>query len=100
VPGRAHGLRKAIAARLAESQATSHELMAVTGHQTLQEAERYAKAARKPQMADTAMARLQKTTRIAPPKLPAGQDEEKSLLKQVILAPMALPWGIEPQFSP
>ena len=52
-----------------------------------------AKAACKPQMADTAMAKLQKATRIAPPKLPAGQIEEKSLLKQMILAPNGAPMG-------
>jgi integrase/recombinase XerD len=31
----AHGLRKATASQLAERGATTHEIMAVTGHQTL-----------------------------------------------------------------
>ena len=52
VPGRAHGLRKAMAARLAESQATAHEVMSITGHRTLEEVENYTRAARKPQMAE------------------------------------------------
>lgn len=79
VPGRAHGLRKAIAARLAESQATSHELMSVTGHKTLEEVERYARAARKPLMADSAMMKLQARSIIVPPNSEVGQEEEKAL---------------------
>jgi len=41
----AHGLRKAAAARLAERGATAHEIMAITGHQSLEEVERYTRAA-------------------------------------------------------
>ncbi|MBA4223363.1 MAG: integrase [Methylobacterium sp.] len=100
VPGRAHGLRKAIAARLAESQATPHEVMSVTGHKTLEEVERYARAARKPRMADSAMMKLQAGSTNVPPGSEVGQEEEKSFIKQAHLAAMALPWGIEPQFSP
>lgn len=100
VPGRAHGLRKAIAARLAESQATAHEVMSVTGHKTLQEVERYTRAARKPQMADSAMSKLMANAIIVPPIPEVGHEEEKSHTNQAYLAPMALPWGIEPQFSP
>ena len=37
-----HGLRKACARRLIEAGATPHEMMAVTGHKTLAEAQRYA----------------------------------------------------------
>ncbi|MCW5694558.1 MAG: tyrosine-type recombinase/integrase [Pseudolabrys sp.] len=54
----AHGLRKATATRLAERGATAHQIMAVTGHKTLQEAERYTRAARQAQLADAAMAKL------------------------------------------
>lgn len=56
----AHGVRKATAARLAESGATPHEIMAITGHQTIAEVERYTKAARKPGLADKGMGRLKK----------------------------------------
>ncbi len=54
----AHGLRKATAAALAEAGATAHEIAAVTGHMSLEEIERYTRAARKRGLADTAMAKL------------------------------------------
>lgn len=54
----AHGLRKATAALLAEAGATPHEIMAITGHQTLEEVERYTRAARRALMADSGFARL------------------------------------------
>jgi integrase len=54
----AHGLRKAAAARLAERGATPHEIQAITGHKTLKEVERYTEAARRPGLADSAMAKL------------------------------------------
>jgi integrase/recombinase XerD len=54
----AHGLRKATAARLAERGATPHEIMAVTGHRSLEEIERYTRAARRAGLADSAMAKL------------------------------------------
>jgi integrase len=39
-----HGLRKAAARRLAENYRTGHQIMAVTGHQTLKEVDRYTRA--------------------------------------------------------
>lgn len=54
----AHGLRKATAARLAERGATPHEIMAITGHQTLGEVQRYTKAAQMRGLADAGMALL------------------------------------------
>jgi integrase/recombinase XerD len=54
----AHGVRKATSTALAESGATPHEIMAVTGHQTLEEVERYTKAANRKTTADAAMAKL------------------------------------------
>jgi integrase/recombinase XerD len=56
----AHGLRKAAATRLAESGATAHEIMAVTGHQSLKHVEVYTKAAARPGMADSAIAKLRR----------------------------------------
>jgi integrase/recombinase XerD len=56
----AHGLRKATSARLAERGATAHEIMAITGHQSLEEVERYTRAARKSQLADSAMSKLKR----------------------------------------
>jgi integrase len=54
----AHGLRKATAARLAERGASPHEIMAITGHRTLHEVERYTRGARQRELADRAMAKL------------------------------------------
>ena len=54
----AHGLRSAAAARLAERGATPHEIMAITGHQTLEEVEHYTRTANRQKLADAAMDRL------------------------------------------
>lgn len=54
----AHGLRKALATRLADQGATPHEIMAITGHKTLSEVERYTKSARQSKLADSAMSKL------------------------------------------
>lgn len=54
----AHGVRKATSARLAEEGASPHEIMSITGHQTLDEVVRYTADAQRPGMADKAMARL------------------------------------------
>ena len=53
----AHGLRKAFARRLAEAEATAHEIMAVTGHKTLAEVQRYSDSAMCEELADSAMAK-------------------------------------------
>ncbi|WP_170116466.1 tyrosine-type recombinase/integrase [Devosia submarina] len=57
VPGRAHGLRKACATRLAEKGATPHEIMSITGHRTLKEVVRYTQAANQKQLAESASKR-------------------------------------------
>ena len=57
----AHGLRKAQASRLAERGATPHEIMAITGHKTLEEVERYTRKAKTKGLADRAMARLKRS---------------------------------------
>jgi integrase/recombinase XerD len=54
----AHGVRKATSTALAEAGATPHEIMAITGHQTLEEVERYTKAFSRQKTADTGMAKL------------------------------------------
>ena len=56
----AHGLRKSTSVELAESGATPHEIMAITGHQTLEEVERYTRAANRKLNANAAMAKLKK----------------------------------------
>lgn len=54
----AHGLRKAIARKLADAGCTPHEIMAITGHESLKEVQRYAAAANRKQLATSAMKRL------------------------------------------
>jgi len=51
----AHGLRKAAARRLAEAGCSAHEIMAITGHQTLAEAERYTRSANQITLARSAI---------------------------------------------
>jgi len=53
-----HGLRKAICRRLAEAGCTSHEIMAISGHKTLAEVDRYTKAANREKLAQSAMRAL------------------------------------------
>lgn len=50
-----HGLRKGGARRLAEASATPHEIMAVTGHKTLSEVERYTREVDHKKLARSAM---------------------------------------------
>lgn len=57
VPGRAHGLRKAAASRLAELGASDREIMAITGHATPKEITRYTKKAQQMILAGNAMKR-------------------------------------------
>jgi integrase len=54
-----HGLRKAAARRLAEAGCSTKEIAAITGHRTLQEIERYTKAADQKRLAVAAMERLE-----------------------------------------
>jgi integrase len=50
-----HGLRKAAARRVAEGGGTARQIMAVTGHRTLSEAERYTRDVDQENMARTAV---------------------------------------------
>jgi integrase len=54
-----HGLRKACCRRLAEAGCTTSEIMAISGHKSLAEVERYTKAAEQKIMAARAIARTQ-----------------------------------------
>jgi integrase len=57
VPGRSHGLRKAASVRLAEADCTPHEIMAITGHKSLREVERYTREANRKKLAKSAGAK-------------------------------------------
>jgi hypothetical protein len=54
---RLHGLKKGGMRRLAEDGATTHELMAISGHKTLSEVQRYTDAADRKRLAETGMAK-------------------------------------------
>lgn len=56
----AHGLRKAAARRMAEAQKSTHEIMAITGHRSLAEVERYTRAASQERLAKTAATGLKR----------------------------------------
>lgn len=56
----AHGLRKAAARRMAEAQKSAHEIMAITGHRSLGEVERYTRAASQEMLAKTAATGLKR----------------------------------------
>ncbi|WP_244471628.1 tyrosine-type recombinase/integrase [Methylobacterium sp. ARG-1] len=96
----AHGLRKATAARLAERGCTPHEIMAVTGHQTLEEVERYTREAQRAGLADSAWRRYANGQRGPTADRGSGPTSAKSLSELAKNAPVALPRGIEPLFSP
>jgi integrase len=55
-----HGLRKTAAKTLAEVGCTAHEIMAVTGHKSLKEVQRYTKAADQKRLAAAAIRRLER----------------------------------------
>ena len=50
-----HGLRKAAARRLAEAGCTAHQIMSITGHQSMKEVERYTKAVEQKRLAVAAI---------------------------------------------
>jgi len=54
----AHGLRKAAARRLAEAGCSANQIMAITGHKSLKEVERYTRAAGQRLLAESAMKRV------------------------------------------
>lgn len=58
-----HGLRKAASRRLAEAGCTTLQIMAITGHTTMAEIERYTEAAQQPLLAAAAIQRLPLSTR-------------------------------------
>jgi integrase/recombinase XerD len=77
VPGRAHGLRKATATRLAEAGATPHEIQGLTGHRTLKEVEVYTRKARQKLLADAAIEKLT-ANKNPPTELESGSKRPKS----------------------
>jgi integrase len=67
-----HGLRKTAARMLAESGCSAHQIASITGHKSLTEVERYAKAANQKRMATAAIHQLEQNgNRTASGKRPA-----------------------------
>jgi integrase len=94
-----HGLRKAAARRLAEAGCSASEIMAITGHKTLAEVERYTRAAEQEQLARRAIKRQSenKSGKFDRDKVANATDEFEITS---LINPMALPTGIEPVFQP
>jgi integrase/recombinase XerD len=93
---KAHGLRKAAARRLAEAGCSAHEIMAVTGHKTLSEVERYTRAAEQERLNAAAMAKQVENKKLANSPGQVGKRLEAKKKKSGV----ALPRGLEPLFSP
>ena len=55
-----HGLRKAGSRRLAQAGATPHEIMAVTGHKSLAEVQRYTRGVEQERAAEAAFSKLER----------------------------------------
>jgi integrase len=55
---RLHGLKKSGMTRIANAGGSAHELMAISGHRTLSEVQRYTNDADRKRLADSGMARL------------------------------------------
>ncbi len=60
-----HGLRKAACRRLAEAGCTAPQLMAISGHRTLSEAQKYIEAANRAKLAKEGMGKVTRMTRAA-----------------------------------
>jgi integrase len=59
-----HGLRKSCCRRLAELGCTTSEIMAISGHKSIAEVERYVRAAEQKRMADRAMAKTEQLVKL------------------------------------
>lgn len=94
-----HGLRKAAARRLAEAGCSASEIMAITGHKTLAEVERYTRAAGQEQLARRAIKRQSENES---GKLDSERVANSDGLIEIasLIGNMALPTGIEPVFQP
>jgi integrase len=69
-----HGLRKAAARRLAEAGCTPHQIMAITGHENLSEVTLYTASADQERLADEAMDKIERETKVSKPAGPLRQN--------------------------
>ena len=94
-----HGLRKSAARRLAEAGCSASEIMAITGHETLAEVERYTRAAEQQRLARQAIKR-QSENKSGKLELDEVANTTDELLKiNNLINKVALPRGLEPLFS-
>jgi integrase len=73
-----HGLRKAVLTRLADRNASVHEIAAVSGHKSLREVQHYTATANQSLLARSAMARLP-SDQSAMARLPTEQSDDGSV---------------------
>ena len=101
LPGRCkpHGLRKAAARRLAEAGCSASEIMAITGHKTLAEVERYTRAAEQARLARQAMNRQLKTESGKPSFDKVANTTDELIEINSLINQMALPRGGVHEFS-
>jgi len=78
----AHGLRKAAARRLAEAGKSAHEIMAVTGHKSLSEVERYTRAANQEALARRAVDGLKREPNVGNPDNRVANFDANALKKK------------------
>jgi integrase len=71
---RLHGLKKGGMRRLAEAGNTTHELMAISGHKTLSEVQRYTEDADRKRLAESGMAQAPRPEREHPTVKPGRQN--------------------------
>lgn len=74
-----HGLRKLMGKRLAEAGASTHEIASVLGHKSLQEAQKYTKAAEQRRLSKQAMARLEAEQKESHEQIFGDKSAEKCL---------------------
>ena len=72
-----HGLRKAAAKHLAEAGCTTKEIMAITGHTSLGEVERYTRAADQERLAEQAAAKRSRNKRLGTTPDEIGNELDK-----------------------
>jgi len=97
-----HGLRKAAARRLAEAGCSASEIMAITGHKTLAEVERYTRAAEQEQLARQAINRQARNKNKSgkPASSEVANSTDGLIAINALAKKLALPRGLEPLFSP
>ena len=90
---RLHGLKKGGMRRLAEAGGTAHELMAISGHKTLTEVQRYTADANRKRLADAAMAKRSEQNADYTNSKPRYTNSQRKIMKWADLNEVALPRG-------